>query len=115
MFETNPAVKNTFEKFRQMDAPTELFQSSVLHTHGMVVMNAIDEIITSLDEEDRVEDMILEQGRSHVRFGDDLNENIFWVSITGLYRGLEQGGGQHQGFILGLGTSGSVSTVCTAV
>lgn len=81
MFETNPAVKKTFEKFRQLGTPSELWQSSVLETHGMVVMHAIDEIISSFEDEEEVADLILEQGRSHARFGDDLNEEIFWVRI----------------------------------
>ena len=38
MFETNPEVKRTFEKFRQLDTSTELWRSTVLETHGMVVM-----------------------------------------------------------------------------
>ena len=82
MFETNPAVKKTFEKFRQLGTPSELWQSSVLETHGMVVMHAIDEIISSFEDEEEVADLILEQGRSHARFGDDLNEEIFWVTIV---------------------------------
>jgi len=38
MFETNPEVKRTFEKFRQLDTSSELWRSTVLETHGMVVM-----------------------------------------------------------------------------
>jgi len=44
MFETNPEVKRTFEKFREIDTPSELWHSAVLETHGMVVMNTLDEI-----------------------------------------------------------------------
>ncbi|ELU04260.1 hypothetical protein CAPTEDRAFT_194549 [Capitella teleta] len=77
MFETNRQVKEAFEKFRSMDTPSELWQSSVLETHGMVVMNAIDEIICNFDDRETVVELIIEQGRSHVRFGD-LTEDLFW-------------------------------------
>ena len=100
MFERSPAVKAAFEKFRELDndstvaaasttASTTLPRqrsgrglagSSVLMTHGMVVMNAMDEIISCLDETSEVVELILEQGRSHARFGDNLTEDVFWVS-----------------------------------
>ena len=79
MFENNPSVKSTFEKFRTLDCTEELWENSVLMTHGLGVMSAIDEIITNLDDEDTVYDLIIEQGSSHVRFGDDLTHDIFWV------------------------------------
>ena len=79
MFETNPSVKSTFEKFRTLDCSKELWENPVLMTHGLGVMNAIDEIITNFDDEDTVYELILEQGRSHVRFGEDLTQDIFWV------------------------------------
>jgi len=96
MFETTPTVKKTFEKFRELDTPSDLQTSTVLETHGLwaglpvvvvlethglVVMHAIDEIISSFeDEEERdVLDLILEQGRSHARFSENMNEEIFWV------------------------------------
>ena len=80
MFENSPAVRETFEKFRELDDDEaanwiprgRLATSSVLRTHGMVVMNAIDEIISSLDENSEVIQLILEQGRSHARFVDNL-------------------------------------------
>ena len=74
-------VKSTFEKFRTLDCNQELWENSVLMTHGLGVMSAIDEIITNLDDEDTVYELILEQGRSHVRFGDDLTRDIFWVRL----------------------------------
>jgi hypothetical protein len=103
MFEKNPAVKTSFEKFRELDdgpfeaSPTvdgrqhtegrrsqgrvALAQSTVLQTHGMVVMNAMDEIMSCLDEASEVVELILEQGRSHARFGDNLTEDVFWVRV----------------------------------
>jgi len=80
MFETNPEVKRTFEKFRQFGTTSELWQSTILETHGMVVMNMLDEIIAGLDDDDEnVAEIIVEQGRSHARFSDDFNEQTFWV------------------------------------
>ena len=50
MFELSPYVQETFEKFRTVDNTEELQSSSVLFTHGLVVMNAMDEILTNLDD-----------------------------------------------------------------
>jgi len=92
MFENTPSVRETFEKFRELDDNEatnwmprgQLASSSVLRTHGMVVMNAIDEIISSLDENSEVIQLILEQGRSHARFVDNLTPDTFWVGLLGL-------------------------------
>lgn len=107
MFEKNHVVKTVFEKFRELEdglsepttSPTApvghgyarqsvggggkalLARSTVLRIHGLVVMNAIDEIISSLDETSEVIELILEQGRSHARFGDSLTEDVFWVGL----------------------------------
>ena len=79
MFEENPEVKLVFEKFRTVDNGATLSESTVLETHGLVVMSAIDEIISNLDDEDVVYELIREQGRSHARFGDGLTDKVFWV------------------------------------
>ena len=80
MFISSPAVKDSFEQFRTLDNSEELSSSSVMATHGMVVMNAIDEIINNLDEDRGLIDLILDQGKSHARFGD-LTHELFWVNI----------------------------------
>jgi len=80
MFETNPEVKRTFEKFRQLDTESEPRKSKVLETHGMVVMYTLDEIIAALDDDDdNVAETIVNQGRSHAKFSDDFDEQTFWV------------------------------------
>ena len=79
MFESSPEVKLVFEKFRTVDTGVALWQSNVLETHGLVVMSAMDEIISNLDDEESVYELIQEQGRSHARFGEDLTDEIFWV------------------------------------
>jgi len=87
MFENSPSVRESFEKFRELDDDQtaewvprgRLASSAVLQIHGMVVMNAIDEIISSLDENSEVVELILEQGRSHARFSDNLTPESFWV------------------------------------
>jgi len=89
MFENTPSVRETFEKFRELDDDPavnwvprgRLASSDVLRTHGMVVMNAIDEIISSLDENSEVIQLILEQGQSHARFSDNLTPESFWVRL----------------------------------
>ena len=68
----------TFEKFRSL-GETELETSNILEVHGMVVMNAFDEIMCNLDDEPLIHELMLEQGRSHARFGDVMTEDIFWV------------------------------------
>ena len=104
MFERSPAVKTAFEKFRELDdaassAPLDyerqagrgqghqgrggLAHSTVLQTHGMVVMNALYEIISCLDQTSEVVELILEQSRSHARFGNDFTEDVFWVRPLG--------------------------------
>jgi len=89
MFENSPYVRETFEKFRELDEDEgadwmprgRLASSDVLRTHGMVVMSAIDEIISSLDENNEVMQLILDQGRSHARFSDSLTPESFWVCL----------------------------------
>ena len=85
-------MREAFEKFRELDDNQaadwmprgRLASSTVLRTHGMVVMSAIDEIISSLDENSEVIELILEQGRSHARFGDSLSSDAFWVRMASL-------------------------------
>ena len=80
MFEVSPHVKDSFEKFRSLgDDQSEAMTNRVLETHGMVVMFAVDEIINSIDDPDSAIELLIEQGKSHARFGD-LNEEVFWVS-----------------------------------
>ena len=79
MFQTSPLVKTVFEKFRSIDGPDDLRSSTTLRTHGLVVMSAIDEIITNLDDEESVLELGYEQGRTHARF-DELPEALLWVS-----------------------------------
>ena len=81
MFEQTPEAKSVFEKFRSNDTPNELFRHrDVLESHGLVVMNAIDEVISNLDDIETVYQLLLDQGRSHSKFSE-LTEEIFWVRI----------------------------------
>ncbi|KAI0215219.1 hypothetical protein LSAT2_032725 [Lamellibrachia satsuma] len=82
MFESSPEVKLVFEKFRTVDTGVALWQSNVLETHGLVVMSAMDEIISNLDDDESVYELIQEQGRSHARFGEDLTDEIFWAEYV---------------------------------
>lgn len=78
MFETSPSVVSAFEKFRSIDGADNLRESSTLRTHGLVVMSAIDEIISNLDDEECAVELAIEQGRSHARF-DELPDGLLWV------------------------------------
>ena len=73
-------MKDSFEKFRSLgEEETEVMANKVLETHGMVVMFAVDEIINCIDDPDSAIELLIEQGKSHAKFGD-LSEEIFWVS-----------------------------------
>ncbi|ESN92082.1 hypothetical protein HELRODRAFT_181863 [Helobdella robusta] len=78
LLQSNPLVKNTFEKFRQMDPMSDFTDSSVFSTHAMVVMSAFEDIFDNLDDSEIVKD-ILEQGKSHGKFSEDFAPETFWA------------------------------------
>lgn len=84
MFERSPAVRGAFEKFRVLEGEEERNRLALtLETHGLVVLNAVDEVMMNLDDETACIDLLLEQGRTHARF-DDLTEDFFYVSSRNL-------------------------------
>ena len=66
-----------FEQFRTVDEGS-LQEDRALENHAMLVMNALDEAMANLDDEEYLVDMLLVTGKSHRRF-EDFNESIFWV------------------------------------
>ena len=80
MFERSPIVRGAFEKFRTLNEDNDRERLNAnLETHGLVVLNAVDEVMTSLDDESSCIELLLEQGRTHARF-DDMTEDFFWVN-----------------------------------
>lgn len=78
MFETSAEVRNMFEQFRTVDNLNDLWTSRALENHALLVMNALDEAITNLDDENYLIEMLLVTGKSHRRF-ENFGPQIFWV------------------------------------
>ena len=66
-----------FEQFRGTDE--ELSGNESLENHAVLVMNALDEAITNLDDEPYLIEMLKTTGKSHRRF-EDFSTMIFWVN-----------------------------------
>lgn len=83
MFETRAEVKAMFEQFRTVDNVADLYSDQALENHALLVMNALDEAISNMDDEAYLMSMLLNTGRSHLRF-ENFSASIFWVSIPQL-------------------------------
>jgi len=79
MFETRADVMAMFEQFRSVDK-ADLGTSQALENHALLVMNALDEAITNMDDPEFLIDMLLTTGKSHQRF-ENFGMQIFWVSF----------------------------------
>jgi len=66
-----------FEQFRSVDK-ADLGSSRALENHAFLVMNALDEAITNMDDPDYMIDLLLATGKSHTRF-ENFSIAIFWV------------------------------------
>ena len=82
MFETRADVMAMFEQFRSVDK-ADLGTSQALENHALLVMNALDEAITNLDDPEFLVDMLLTTGKSHQRF-ENFSMQIFWVHCVAL-------------------------------
>ena len=80
MFETRADVMSMFEQFRSVDR-ADLGTSQALENHALLVMNALDEAITNMDDPEFLIEMLLTTGKSHQRF-ENFSMQIFWVSLT---------------------------------
>ena len=79
MFDNRADVKMMFEQFRATEEE-HLSGNESLENHAVLVMNALDEAITNLDDESYLVDMLKTTGKSHRRF-EDFSTVIFWVRI----------------------------------
>ena len=89
MFETSAEVRNMFEQFRTVDNVSDLRTSRALENHALLVMNALDEAITYLDDEAYLVEMLLETGKSHRRF-ENFGPHIFWVCFLYSHQALPE-------------------------
>jgi len=79
MFEARADVMAMFEQFRSVDK-ADLGASQALENHAMLVMCALDEAISNMDDPEFLIDMLLSTGKSHQRF-ENFSMQIFWVSV----------------------------------
>ena len=79
MFETRADVMAMFEQFRSVDK-ADLGTNQSLENHALLVMNALDEAITNMDDPEFLIDMLLTTGKSHQRF-ENFSMQIFWVNV----------------------------------
>ena len=81
MFETRAEVKSMFEQFRTVDNVADLYSDRALENHALLVMNALDESISNMDDEEYLINMLLTTGKSHKRF-ENFSASIFWVNVS---------------------------------
>ncbi|MBN3278762.1 NGB protein, partial [Polyodon spathula] len=68
LFETHPECKDVFFLFREIDHLQELKMSNELKAHGLRVMSFIEKSVARLSQEDKLEQIAFELGRSHCRY-----------------------------------------------
>ncbi|XP_007891388.1 x globin [Callorhinchus milii] len=68
LFETHPECKDAFFLFRDIDDLQQLRKSKGLRAHGLRVMSFIEKTVARLDQEDRLQQLALELGKSHFRY-----------------------------------------------
>ncbi|XP_072350426.1 cytoglobin-2-like, partial [Scyliorhinus torazame] len=68
LFETHPECKDVFFLFRDIDDLQQLRLSKELQSHGLRVMSFIEKSVARLEQEDKLEQLAFELGRSHFRY-----------------------------------------------
>ncbi|XP_074873014.1 cytoglobin-1-like [Carettochelys insculpta] len=68
LFETHPECKDAFFLFRDIDDLQQLKRNKELQAHGLRVMSFIEKSVARLDQEDKLEHLAFELGRSHCRY-----------------------------------------------
>ncbi|XP_063168699.1 neuroglobin-like [Candoia aspera] len=68
LFETHPECKDVFFLFRDVDDLQQLKMSKELRAHGLRVMSFIEKSVARLDQEDKLELLALELGKSHFQY-----------------------------------------------
>ncbi|KAJ1109063.1 hypothetical protein NDU88_006432 [Pleurodeles waltl] len=68
LFETHPECKDVFFLFRDIDDLQQLKMSKELQAHGLRVMSFIEKSVARLGQEDKLELLAFDLGRSHYRY-----------------------------------------------
>ncbi|XP_018542278.2 neuroglobin-like [Lates calcarifer] len=68
LFETHPECKDVFLMFRDLDDPEALKASRDLRAHGLRIMSVIEKIVARIDQDERVDQLILDLGRKHYHY-----------------------------------------------
>ncbi|XP_026514694.1 cytoglobin-1-like [Terrapene carolina triunguis] len=68
LFETHPECKDVFFLFRDIEDLEQLKMNKELRAHGLRVMSFIEKSVARLDQEDKLEQLAFELGRSHFRY-----------------------------------------------
>ncbi|XP_028253776.1 neuroglobin-like [Parambassis ranga] len=68
LFETHPECKDIFFIFKDVDDVEALRTSRELRAHGLRTMSFIEKTVARIDQDERLEQLILELGRKHYRY-----------------------------------------------
>ncbi|KAM9113122.1 LOW QUALITY PROTEIN: cytoglobin-1-like [Pangshura tecta] len=68
LFETHPECKDVFFLFRDIEDLEQLKMNKELRAHGLRVMSFIEKSVARLYQEDKLEQLAFELGRSHYRY-----------------------------------------------
>ncbi|RXN20548.1 cytoglobin 1 [Labeo rohita] len=64
-FSNFPTAKQYFNQLRDMEDPEEMKQSTYLKKHGLRVMNAINTMVETLRDGDKLDTVFQQMGKSH--------------------------------------------------
>ena len=78
MFDDRQDVKAMFEQFRTVENANDLYSNRALENHALIVMNALDESISNMDDEEYLVNFLITTGKSHHRF-ENFSASVFWV------------------------------------
>ncbi|XP_035764876.1 neuroglobin-like isoform X2 [Neolamprologus brichardi] len=65
LFETHPECKDAFFTFRDLNDVNTLRASKELKAHGLRIMYIIEKTVARIDQDDRLDQLILDLGRKH--------------------------------------------------
>ncbi|CAI5684861.1 neuroglobin isoform X1 [Oreochromis niloticus] len=68
LFETHPECKDAFFAFRDLNDVNALRASKELKAHGLRIMYIIEKTVARIDQDDRLDQLILDLGRKHYQY-----------------------------------------------
>uniref|UniRef100_A0A3B4YZU0 Neuroglobin-like n=1 Tax=Seriola lalandi dorsalis TaxID=1841481 RepID=A0A3B4YZU0_SERLL len=80
LFETHPECKDVFFMFKEVDDPETLRASRELRAHGLRIMSFIEKSVARIDQDERLDQLILDLGRKHYVY--DAPPKYYEVSQT---------------------------------